>query len=258
MNLQEVLSHFDGVKSRNENEYMVRCPCHDDKKQSLCIGSGEKGVVLKCQAGCDTRAILDRVGLKPADLFFEKKQNSRPQVTATYQYPNGVQKLRRSDKSFTWRRPDGKGGWIYNRKGVPHNLYIAGELSEDVAITEGERTRTTYTSWAGQRSAAKMAQDRASGAASTQNSSATSLSLSSKIMTMWQGIRAGSCNRSFRCCKKYSSARPVQNLEGDSRTWGCVRSDCAVRRETGFRHDCRVDKKNPCMGSSKSCCFLCG
>lgn len=139
MNLQEVLSHFDGVKRRNENEYMVRCPCHDDKKQSLCIGKGEKGVVLKCQAGCDTRAILDRVGLKPADLFFEKKQNSRPQVTAIYQYPNGVQKLRRSDKSFTWRRPDGKGGWIYNRKGVPHSLYIAGELSEDVAIVEGEK-----------------------------------------------------------------------------------------------------------------------
>lgn len=139
MNLQEVLSHFDGVKRRNENEYMVRCPCHDDKKQSLCIGNGEKGVVLKCQAGCDTRAILDRVGLKPADLFFEKKQDNRPQIVATYQYPNGVQKLRRSDKSFAWRRPDGKGGWIYNRKGVPHSLYIAGELSEDVAITEGEK-----------------------------------------------------------------------------------------------------------------------
>lgn len=139
MNLQEVLSHFDGVKRRNENEYMARCPCHDDKKQSLCIGNGEKGVVLKCQAGCDTRAILDRVGLKPADLFFEKKQDNRPQVIATYQYPNGVQKLRRSDKSFAWRRPDGKGGWIYNRKGVPHSLYIAGELSEDVAITEGEK-----------------------------------------------------------------------------------------------------------------------
>lgn len=139
MNLQEVLSHFDGVKRRNENEYMVRCPCHDDKKQSLCIGSGEKGVVLKCQAGCDTRVILDRVGLKPADLFFEKKQDNRPQIVATYQYPNGVQKLRRSDKSFAWRRPDGKGGWIYNRKGVPHSLYIAGELSEDVAIVEGEK-----------------------------------------------------------------------------------------------------------------------
>ena len=139
MNLQEVLSHFDGVKRRNENEYMARCPCHDDKKQSLCIGNGEKGVVLKCQAGCDTRAILDRVGLKPADLFFEKKPDNRPQIVATYQYPNGVQKLRRSDKSFAWRRPDGKGGWIYNRKGVPHSLYIAGELSEDVAIVEGEK-----------------------------------------------------------------------------------------------------------------------
>lgn len=120
---------------------MARCPCHDDKKQSLSIGRGQKGVVLKCQAGCDTREIIARVGLKPADLFYEQhsKTQERPQIVATYNYPGGVQKLRYSDKHFGWRQPDGKGGWIWNRRGVKHSLYIAGELSDGIAVVEGEK-----------------------------------------------------------------------------------------------------------------------
>ena len=120
---------------------MARCPCHDDKKQSLSIGRGQKGVVLKCQAGCDTRDIIARVGLKPRDLFYDsqEKPQEKRRIVATYNYPGGVQKLRYSDKSFSWRQPDGKGGWIYSRKGIKPSLYIAGELSDGVAVCEGEK-----------------------------------------------------------------------------------------------------------------------
>lgn len=140
--LQEVLRYFDGVKRCNDDQYMARCPCHDDRKASLSIGRGQKGVVLKCQAGCDTHDILARVGLKPRDLFYdsESTKKNRAEVVAIYPYPNGVQKLRKSDKSFSWRRPDGKGGWIYNRQGVPHSLYVAGDLSSNmIAVVEGEK-----------------------------------------------------------------------------------------------------------------------
>ena len=140
--LQEVLRYFDGVKRCNDNQYMARCPCHDDRKQSLSIGRGQKGVVLKCQAGCDTHDILARVGLKPRDLFYdsESTKKTRAEVVAIYTYPNGVQKLRKSDKSFSWRRPDGKGKWIYNRQGIPHSLYVAGDLSSSmIVVVEGEK-----------------------------------------------------------------------------------------------------------------------
>ena len=63
----------------------------------------------------------------------------RPQIVAVYKYPGGVQKLRKSDKSFSWRRPDGKGGWIYNRQGVSPSLYVAGEISRAVFVCEGEK-----------------------------------------------------------------------------------------------------------------------
>ena len=67
-------------------------------------------------------------------------------MVATYNYydANGellAQKLRREDKSFFWRRPDGNGGWVYNRQGVPPTLYTAGvmELPETVYLVEGEK-----------------------------------------------------------------------------------------------------------------------
>ncbi len=136
-----MLRYFDGVKRCNENQYMARCPCHDDRKQSLSIGCGEKGVVLKCQAGCDTQDILARVGLNARDLFYAPlpARRDRPQIIATYTYPSGAQKLRYADKHFTWRRPDGKGGWVYDRRGVPRSLYIAGELTGAMFVCEGEK-----------------------------------------------------------------------------------------------------------------------
>ena len=142
LDLQEVLRCFDGVKRCNDDRYMARCPCHDDRKASLSIGRGQKGIVMKCQAGCDTHDILACVGLKPRDLFYdlEHSPKTRAEVVAVYEYPNGVQKLRKSDKSFSWRRPDGNGGWIYNRQGIPHSLYVAGDMSSSmIVVVEGEK-----------------------------------------------------------------------------------------------------------------------
>ena len=81
--IQEILQRFDGVKQCGDGQYMACCPCHDDRKQSLSIGRGEKGTVLKCQAGCDTRDIIARVGIKPRDLFYDKP-TERPQTVAVY------------------------------------------------------------------------------------------------------------------------------------------------------------------------------
>ncbi len=88
--------------------------------------------------------IAAAMGLTVKDLFVDKpKVQERPTITEIYTYPNGAQKLRYSDKHFGWRQPDGKGGWIWNRKGVPRSLYIAGELSGVMAVAEGEKDANT-------------------------------------------------------------------------------------------------------------------
>ena len=46
-----------------------RCPAHEDNSPSLSVNRGDKGVVIKCQAGCDTKDVLDRLGLTMNDLF---------------------------------------------------------------------------------------------------------------------------------------------------------------------------------------------
>lgn len=147
MNTTDFLSLFKGVTG-GRGQWSARCPAHDDKHASLSIGQGEKGFVIHCHAGCETADILGSVGVHASDLFYESKEQSapsgKPTVVATYDYLDDggkllAQKLRRSDKSFSWRRPDGSGGWIYNRQGVPHRLYVAGRLGEAVHVCEGEK-----------------------------------------------------------------------------------------------------------------------
>lgn len=89
---------------------------------------------------------MDALGLTMSDLYPEatpsqafSARGTVDNFTAIYEYPGGVQKCRRPDKSFAWRRPDGKGGWIWNRKDVPHSLYIRGDLDSLVCVAEGEK-----------------------------------------------------------------------------------------------------------------------
>ncbi len=138
MTIHDILPRLRGVKG-GQGQWTALCPAHQDTRNSLSISTGQDGRILfHCHAGCSVEAIAGALGLSVKDLF-EDKSRSKPQIEAVYTYPSGAQKLRRTDKSFSWRRPDGKGGWIYNRQGVPHSLYIAGELTGAVFVCEGEK-----------------------------------------------------------------------------------------------------------------------
>ena len=137
MDVHDILSRLQGVNGGG-GQWSARCPAHDDKRQSLSISQGKDGqVLLKCHAGCTVESITSALGIEVKDLF--QHQEQRPHVVATYTYPTSAQKLRYSDKHFSWRHPDGKGGWVYNRKGVPHSLYVAGDLSGVVCVCVGEK-----------------------------------------------------------------------------------------------------------------------
>ena len=138
MTVNEFLSRLDGVKG-GHGQWTAKCPAHDDRRASLSVSVGEGGrVLLNCHAGCSTEDICAALGLTVKDLFMEDKtkerSRERPQIAEIYPYHHDLQKIRYSDKSFLWRRPDGKGGWIWNRQGVPNALFQAGELTGVVAI----------------------------------------------------------------------------------------------------------------------------
>ncbi len=157
MTVHDILSRLQGVKG-GHGQWTARCPAHDDRQNSLSVGEGEDGrTLLRCHAGCDLDRITAALGLSPADLFPDKpghaigwndtlstEKKGRTPVVATYRYldDNGkllAEKLRRADKSFTWRQPDARHGWIYSRKGVPNRLYVGGELTGAVFVCEGEK-----------------------------------------------------------------------------------------------------------------------
>ncbi len=83
--------------------------------------------------------------------FIGERQHSKSsgrQIVATYDYraPDGTllfQTVRYAPKSFSYRRPDGKDGWIWNLQGVPRVLYRLPELlasgNDQVWIVEGEK-----------------------------------------------------------------------------------------------------------------------
>lgn len=149
MTLEEILSRLEGVKGGN-GQYSARCPAHDDHHASLSISSGKDGrILLNCFAGCQPADIVDALGLTMKDLF----PNSTPEqafssreIVATYRYINADgeligEKLRRADKSFTWRYPVGN-GWDYHKPKniVPYNLpQVLKPENEIVFLVEGEK-----------------------------------------------------------------------------------------------------------------------
>ena len=131
---------------------MAPCPAHDDNNPSLSISDGDEGRVLwHCFAGCRQEAVRD--ALERGGLLQPKERQtdtSRPRsvIETTYDYcdPNGVllfQVVRYRPKRFRQRRPDGKGGWIWDVKEVTRVPYRLPELltstDELVFVVEGEK-----------------------------------------------------------------------------------------------------------------------
>jgi hypothetical protein len=79
-----VLDALKNVKA-NSNGWIASCPGpthkRGDKRPSLSIAEGDKGVLLNCHAGCDTAFILKAIGMTIEELFWEPK--SSPGYSAT-------------------------------------------------------------------------------------------------------------------------------------------------------------------------------
>lgn len=72
MQFDEVLTHFQ-IQKRYGDRAQARCPCHDDKQASLTITKGRKSALIHCHAGCNFEDIIQKVGLKKQDLYFEER-----------------------------------------------------------------------------------------------------------------------------------------------------------------------------------------
>lgn len=146
MTTEAIVGHFAAAR-RNGSGWMAKCPAHDDTKASLSIAPGTKGTLLTCHAGCTLDAIAAAAGLAKRDLFFDDgPKATAPRIVATYDYEDLnhevlYQAVRMEPKDFRQRRPNSKGGFTWNMKGVSYVLFQLPEWQgqETVYIAEGEK-----------------------------------------------------------------------------------------------------------------------
>ena len=68
---QDVLCRLKGVVAGNGGStFSALCPAHEDAKRSLSVSITDGGtVLLKCHAGCNTKAVVEALDLNMVDLF---------------------------------------------------------------------------------------------------------------------------------------------------------------------------------------------
>src|SRR5215472_2959966 len=70
MTVDDLLSRLDRVR-RTGNGWIARCPAHEDHSPSLSVKAGDRGLLVKCWAGCTLEEVTEALGIRVADLFFE-------------------------------------------------------------------------------------------------------------------------------------------------------------------------------------------
>lgn len=81
MTLDALLPQLKSVRPRGNGRYSALCEAHEDQNPSLSICEGEKGILLKCWAGCTVAEICRSLGVEQRDLFFDALV--KPQQGAT-------------------------------------------------------------------------------------------------------------------------------------------------------------------------------
>jgi hypothetical protein len=92
------------------------CPAHKDKEASLSVNydSRDNKTLVYCHAGCETRDIISKVGLKMTDLFDRElikddKKSTKDNIESVYKYLDKdgqlvFEKVRFKGKRFSQRR----------------------------------------------------------------------------------------------------------------------------------------------------------
>ena len=153
MTLEEFLAELHGVRGSGGGGYSAICPAHEDSSASLSVKRGDKGIVIKCHAGCSAGEIMTSIGRSVADLFEGGGQADYSQPTAIYSYVDeqGVELFQAvrfktpTGKSFRQRHIGDDGEWVWNLQGIRRVLYRLPDVISTVAaggivfITEGEK-----------------------------------------------------------------------------------------------------------------------
>ena len=142
-------------RQRNTNA----CPNTTHKEKHLCVSIDTDHQIFCCHDCKVGGTIIDWIMietnqtaaevmsyLSPPETSIPKQSPTEPRVTAIYEYVNEsrvlvYQVVRYEPKTFRQKRPDGKGGWIWNMEGIERVLFNLPDVlaATTVVICEGEK-----------------------------------------------------------------------------------------------------------------------
>ena len=71
-----ILERLSGVRKTGADQYVAKCPAHDDRSPSLSIRECDDGrTLLHCFGGCEVEEVLAALGLTFGDLYPEPISN---------------------------------------------------------------------------------------------------------------------------------------------------------------------------------------
>lgn len=77
-----VLDRLECVRPMGRDQWLARCPAHDDRRPSLSVRELPDGVLLvNCFASCGAADVLAAVGLTLGDLYPDNPDNRHPTPT---------------------------------------------------------------------------------------------------------------------------------------------------------------------------------
>lgn len=94
---QQVLDRLDRVRATSRG-WSACCPAHPDRTPSLSVTEGDRGVLVKCWAGCTVDEIADAMGLGVADLFYRPFSGNKQRRG---------QRTSRTPRRIDWRKQAG-------------------------------------------------------------------------------------------------------------------------------------------------------
>ncbi len=144
MEVEALLARLQGLRP-NGSGWQALCPAHQDKNPSLSIDVRNGKILVHCHARCSQEAVLAALGIDVRELSLETGGHEK-RIVASYDYKNErsellYQVVRYEPKDFRQRKPDGKGGWLWNLNGTRRVLYRLPEVlaAELVLVCEGEK-----------------------------------------------------------------------------------------------------------------------
>lgn len=138
MTFEAILTRLDCVKLRAPGRGLARCPGHSDRSPSLSIRKGERGVLIRCWAGCSLDEICAAIGLAPRDLFFDSVDTGPLKRRAAAQECDVRRKQREQDALKLARLVDAckrAERFLASRQPVDISLWSDERLDRELTLT---------------------------------------------------------------------------------------------------------------------------